>query len=249
MSTPLGQTRSVIARDHALIAPDSHVIAPLPGWRHTPGVILISPQMGAGLTQYLAMLRGDSASALPGEGIERFIFVREGEASLAVQGKHHALRTGGYAFIPPDTAHEITSTGAGTLLIFEKRYEPIEGAGPPPAVVGHVGDRRVEAFMGDNDAMLATLLPGDASFDLAVNLFTFNPGAALPLVEVHIFEHGLLMMKGAGVYRLGNDWMPVLEGDAIWMGPYCPQWFCAYGKTPAQYIYSKNVNRPPSMPR
>ncbi|MEP6663631.1 MAG: (S)-ureidoglycine aminohydrolase, partial [Verrucomicrobiota bacterium] len=27
--------------------------------------------------------------------------------------------------------------------------------------------------------------------------------------------------------------------------PYCPQWFVAMGKTPASYIYYKDVNRAP----
>ena len=29
------------------------------------------------------------------------------------------------------------------------------------------------------------------------------------MVEVHVMEHGLLMLEGQGVYRLGDDWYPV----------------------------------------
>jgi len=29
------------------------------------------------------------------------------------------------------------------------------------------------------------------------------------------------------------------------MAPFCPQWFVAMGKTPASYIYYKDVNRAP----
>ena len=36
------------------------------------------------------------------------------------------------------------------------------------------------------------------AFDLAVNVFTFQPGATLPMVEVHVMEHGLLMLEGTG---------------------------------------------------
>ena len=66
-------------------------------------------------------------------------------------------------------------------------------------------------FLGDPDAILKVLLPRDPRFDLAVNVFTFQPGATLPLVEVHVMEHGLLMLEGQGVYRLGDDWYPVHE--------------------------------------
>src|SRR5262249_40088239 len=98
-------------------------------------------------------------------------------------------------------------------------------------------------FMGDDAARLKTLLPDTPAFDLAVNIFTFQPGATLPMVETHIMEHGLLMLQGCGVYRLDNDWYPVQAGDVIWMAPYCPQWFVATGKTPARYLYYKDVNR------
>jgi (S)-ureidoglycine aminohydrolase len=92
---------------------------------------------------------------------------------------------------------------------------------------------------------LKTFLPQEPAFDLAVNLFNFRPGAALPLVEVHVMEHGLLMLDGQGVYRLADSWYPVQQGDVIWMAPYCPQWFVAMGKGPARYLYYKDVNRDP----
>ncbi len=56
-------------------------------------------------------------------------------------------------------------------------------------------------------------------------------------------EHGLLMLSGQGVYRLDDSWYCVTAGDAIWMAPYCPQWFVAMGKAPARYLYYKDVNR------
>ena len=36
----------------------------------------------------------------------------------------------------------------------------------------------------------------------------------------------------------------VQSGDVIWMAPYCAQWFVAMGKSPARYLYYKDVNRP-----
>jgi len=72
---------------------------------------------------------------------------------------------------------------------------------------------------------------------------TFQPGASLPRVEAHVMEHGLLMLAGGGIYRLGDRWYPVMAGDFIWMAPYCPQWFGAIGKTPAKYLIYKDWNR------
>ena len=91
-----------------------------------------------------------------------------------------------------------------------------------------------------------TLIPsGDLNFDFALNTMTFQPGGSLPMVEVHVMEHGLMMLSGGGVYRLDDNWYPAMAGDFIWMGPYCPQWFGAIGKTPARYLIYKDWNRHP----
>jgi (S)-ureidoglycine aminohydrolase len=60
---------------------------------------------------------------------------------------------------------------------------------------------------------------------------------------MHIMEHGLLMLEGGGIYRLGDSWYPVTTGDFIWMGPWCPQWFGANGKVPAKYNIYNDSNR------
>jgi (S)-ureidoglycine aminohydrolase len=112
-------------------------------------------------------------------------------------------------------------------------------------IVGRVADAAGVPFMGDEDARLQTLLPTDERFDMAVNVFSYQPGAALPQVEIHVMEHGLLMLDGAGVYRLADSWYPVQAGDSIWMRSYCPQWFTAMGKEPARYLYYKDVNLDP----
>ncbi len=242
---PFGFTRSTIQRDHALITPESHVRAALPGWTHTDGVILISPQMGARFSQYLAIMGTASHAGQPLPGVERFVYVIEGEAALTVTGETTVLRVGSYAYLPPHTVHTLTSHSGAQLTMFEKYYLPLEGVSVPEPVIGHTEGVAGVPFMGDEGAMLKTLLPTDTGFDMAVNLFSFAPGAALPLVEVHVMEHGLLLVAGKGIYRLADQWYPVQAGDAIWMAPYCPQWFTAVGKERAAYLYYKDVNRDP----
>ena len=64
-SSPLDRalTRSRLRRDHAVVTPESHVRAALPGWTHAAGITLISPAMGAGFVQYLALLEANGAAA------------------------------------------------------------------------------------------------------------------------------------------------------------------------------------------
>lgn len=247
---PLGSTRSHLARDHALIAPDGHVVAPLPGWTQTDGITLISPQMGARFVQYLADVQPGgkftSSASAPSPGVQRFLFVQSGTVVLQVHEQTHELSTGGYAYLPADTAHQIEANEASRLVVFEKRYQPLLDQQPALyPVIGQEQEVAAEPFLGDEDARLKTLLPTEPAFDMAVNLFTFAPGAALPFAEQHVMEHGLIFLAGQGIYRLADSWYPVQQDDVIWMASYCPQWFAAIGKTPSRYLYYKDVHRDP----
>ena len=246
---PFGTTRSRLARDHALIAPGSFVRAPIPGWTEAKGVVVIAPTIGARFHQYLAFLESGGTGAPAGPGVERVLYVLAGEVEVELTpGVPHALGPGGFAYLPPESDGALRATKASELCVFEKRYEPIAGLAPPEARVGLASDVPGVPFLGDPDARLQVLLPDEPAFDLAVNIFTYQPGATLPMVEVHVMEHGLIMLDGQGVYRLGESWYPVMAGDVIWMASYCPQWFVAMGKAPARYLYYKDINRDPLSP-
>ncbi len=241
-----GTTRSRLRGSHAVFAPESFVRSDLPGWERAQGVILISPRIGAKFVQYLALMETGGRAAQPPEGVERVLNVVEGRVSVGCPGAAECvLDSGGFAYCPPGAQVAVEALEPSHLNIFEKRYVPRAGVPVPEPIFGDAGAVAGAPFLGDPDAVLKVLLPVDLRFDLAVNVFTFQPGAALPLVEMHVMEHGLLMLAGQGVYRLDEEWYPVREGDVIWMGPFCPQWFVAMGKTPAAYLYYKDVNRDP----
>ena len=241
---PLGHSRTTLRRTHALIAPDSHVVAPLPGWENTRGVVHISPAMGAGFTQYTALLDRGAAAGSPDDGIERFIYMLDGMAALETGDGDVDMREGSFAFLPAGhRPQRFVATAPGKALVFEKRFAAADGVEACKVVRGHESEMAAAPFMGDPDAQLKLLLPDTPAFDMATNIFSYNPGAMLPQVECHVMEHGLLMLQGMGVYRLDDHWYPVTAGDVIWMAAYCPQWFIAGGKTPSRYIYYKDVNR------
>lgn len=246
MNPAFGETRTRVATNHAMIAPDGHVVSPIVGWENTEGVVLISPALrgGAGgprFVQYLVHGAQGCRTSGAEAGVERLVYVLSGAAEL--DGER--LEADSFAFLPPGEEYALEAGEGAELLVFEKPYEPLAGAGVPGRVVGTLAEAPREPFMGDPDAVLATLLPIEPGFDMAVNVFSFEPGATLPLVETHVMEHGLYMRQGQGVYRLGDSWYPVTQGDTIWMASYCPQWFVAMGKQPSSYIYYKDIHRDP----
>jgi (S)-ureidoglycine aminohydrolase len=131
------------------------------------------------------------------------------------------------------------------LAVIEKPYCAGRGGAHPDTVFGREQDVVAQNLGDDPWLEVRSLLPSGSEHDFAVNTMTYQPGASLPAVEIHVMEHGLLMLEGGGIYRLGDSWYPVTAGDFIWMGPYCPQWFGAIGKTPAKYLIYKDFNRAP----
>ncbi len=241
-----GHTRTHRGPNHALITPDGFVPS---FWPESSGVTVffhITPAMGAGFVQFSAEWMESGILPLPAnEGIERFVYVVAGAVTLADQT---SLSAGGYLYLPPADSEKLKAEPGTKITVFEKRFEPIPSELPPPRVLGNVNEVTGQPFMGNPKAMLKVLLPDTPVFDMAVNLFTYEPGATLPFVETHIMEHGLLMVEGQGIYRLEESWYPTRAGDVIWMAPYCPQWFVAMGNEPASYLYYKNVNRHPALP-
>jgi (S)-ureidoglycine aminohydrolase len=241
----LGQTRSVRRPDHAVFTAETFVRAALPGMKKAAAIIHAAPAIGAGFTQYTAELEsGGSLGDLPAS-CERFLYVIEGKVSVEFSGEPHTLVKSDYAYVPMDFHHSVAAVAESKLAIIEKRYVSLDGVSPPAAFAGRGSAAVSEPLEGDETIVVRRLLPDDMAFDCAVNLMTYQPGASLPMVEIHVMEHGLLMLEGGGIYRLGEHWYPVTAGDFIWMGPYCPQWFGALGKEPATYLIYKDWNRHP----
>jgi (S)-ureidoglycine aminohydrolase len=237
----LGETRTSYQRDHALLTPDSFIRAPLPGMKGATAIVHAAPATGAAFTQYTAEF--ESRGTLGTTASQRFLYVLDGVVTVEIASKKRRLEKDGYAYLPPGAAHRVIASGLARAVVIEKSYQPLRGVKPPRALIGDERAVAGKPLGGDDALTVRALLPSDPACDMAVNTMTFEPGATLPMVECHVMEHGLLMLDGGGVYRLGERWYPVAAGDFIWMAPYCPQWFGALGKTPAKYLIYKDWNR------
>ncbi|KAI3713454.1 hypothetical protein L1987_72031 [Smallanthus sonchifolius] len=239
-----GFTRSVYRSDHALITPESHVFSPLPAWGNTLGAYLVSPAMGAHFVMYIAKMQESSKSGLPPKDVERFIFVLQGSVTLTnVSGIGETLMVDSFAYLPPNSEHLFESYESVTLVVFERRYAYLENHIPEP-IVGSTDQQPLLDTPGEV-FQLRKLLPTSMPYDFNIHIMDFQPGEFLNVKEVHYNQHGLLLLEGQGIYRLGDSWYPVQAGDAIWMAPFVPQWYAALGKIPTRYLLYKDVNRNP----
>jgi len=215
----------------------------LPGMKNASAIVHVGPALGAAFTEYTTEF--EAKGELGDTPAQRFIYVMDGAVTVEVKGKRHELGDRGYAYLPEGFSHRVVAREKSRVAVIENFYERGEKTESPRLLVSSEDSISSHALDGDSDLQVKCLLPDEPQFDFAVNTMVYQPGAALSMVEMHVMEHGLIMLEGGGIYRLGDSWYPVRAGDFIWMGPWCPQWFGAIGKLPAKYLIYKNWNRHP----
>ncbi len=227
------------------------VTSSLPFWDNTRLWVLSRPLSGFAETfsQYIMEVGPGGGSDRPETeaGVEAILFVVEGAVVLTIDGRRHAMKQGGYAFLPPSAKWTLRNNGDSPAKFhwFRKAYEFVDGIDVPDAFVTNEADIE-PAGMPDTDEKWATTRfvdRDDVRYDMHVNIVTFQPGAVIPFTETHVMEHGLFVLEGKAVYRLNRDWVEVEAGDYMWLRAFCPQACYAGGPGPFRYLLYKDVNR------
>jgi (S)-ureidoglycine aminohydrolase len=223
----------------------------LPFWDNTRAWVLARPMSGFAETfsQYIMEVGpgGGSDKPEPDAAAEGVLFVVEGELTISLAGKTHAMRPGGYAYIPPASTFSVKNHGTAAVRFhwIRKAYQAVDGLKTPEAFV--TNDNEVAPTpMPDTEGKWATTRfvdPADMRHDMHVTIVTFEPGAVIPFAETHVMEHGLYVLEGKAVYRLNQDWVEVEAGDFMWLRAFCPQACYAGGPGKFRYLLYKDVNR------
>jgi (S)-ureidoglycine aminohydrolase len=237
-------TRSVLRRSHLLHTPESFVRTPLPGLNGGLAIVHASPELGAGFCWMTVEL--EAGGSLAAGEHSRFFYLLEG-AGVVSGGLEQRLVAGDYAFSPAHARLRLAAESRLRCVVIDKRFEAVEGAPDPFAFAGSEGALTPAPLEPGSAVEVREMMPLGPAYDFAVNTLTYPAGASLQQVEVHYMEHGLLMLEGAGPYRLDETTYPVRAGDFLWMAPYCPQWFAADADGAAKYLIYKNWNRMPKL--
>ena len=176
-----GHTRARIAARHALITPDNHVNSTFPGIAGATAIVLINEAMGANFAQTLVTFRSEGRATFRQPEIQTFGYVLRGAVTVRLPGNRQRCGEGGYFFAPAGQVCELSAPRAGTqVMLFQKRYVPTPNAPTPPPILGDAAKVKGTAFLGDPAANLQVLLPDEPAFDMAVNVFAYQPGGHLP---------------------------------------------------------------------
>ena len=231
------------------------VTSNLPFWENTRAWVLARPLSGFAETfsQYVMEVGPGGGSDKPeldavAEGV---FFVVEGELTIRLDGTAHAMRPGGYAYIPPASTLSVRNEGAVAARFhwIRKAYETVEGIEAPEAFVTNETEITPAPMPGTEGKWATTRFVDrdDIRHDMHVTIVTFAPGAVIPFAETHVMEHGLYVLEGKAVYRLNQDWVEVEAGDFIWLRAFCPQACYAGGPGNFRYLLYKDVNRLASL--
>ncbi|MGN6464221.1 MAG: bifunctional allantoicase/(S)-ureidoglycine aminohydrolase [Rhizobiaceae bacterium] len=252
--TQLLTDRAVFTEAYAVIPKGTMrdiVTSSLPFWDKTRAWILSRPLSGFAETfsQYIMEVAPGGGSDRPelDREAEGVLFVVEGELSVSVGGKKHAMKAGGFAYLPPSSGWTLRNEGAVHTRFhwIRKAYEKVDGIDAPEAFFADEADIEPSP-MPDTEGKWATTRfvdPADMRHDMHVTIVTLKPGAVIPFPETHVMEHGLYVLEGKAVYRLNQDWVEVEAGDYMWLRAFCPQACYAGGPGNFRYLLYKDMNR------
>jgi (S)-ureidoglycine aminohydrolase len=197
------------------------------------------------MSEYLVQPGGGTIKPIS-DSLETFLFLIHGEIDLKLNTDHFEMSEGGYAWLPPQETYEFTagSNGVSRLLCFQRPYIPLEGLPTPAAIIGN--EKEVPAIPEVDINPEKQLIPyADFGIDMAFNLIVVPPGGYYGLVEQHAWEHAMYMLEGEGFLYLNGQFHHVKQNDFIYIAPYIPEWFCAYGMQgkPVRFLLYWDCNR------
>lgn len=247
----------ITSRCRCVNVPGSYMILPranrvehrLPGFCGISAQVLAAPQLGARFVEHQLLIEPNGGTnRAQDEDLEHFMYVQEGELDLLVSGmKKQKMVQGSFCWLPPHQVFEFVNQGDALCraIWIRRRYIEAPGVGVPQALIAH--ERDIPAKPTDT-YMEQHLTPyEDLSFDMGINLQTFDPGVYFSFVEAHVMEHGLYMLSGRGIYWLNRNFHEVQKDDFIYMAPFCPQFFYSTGWEKTSYLLYKDVNRDYSL--
>ena len=231
----------------ALIPKDGLVNNTIPNIIGCKISIVASPKMGASFVQYIldAEKGGKTITPFASENnTEAFVYIIGGEISINTGNTHALLKSGGFAFIPPELSLDFTVKSENAeILLYKQKFLPYSDL-KPYKVIGNINEIPFRNYDGMDNVFIKDFLPTDnLAFDMNMHVLSFLPGGCHPFVETHVQEHGAYILKGKGVYYMDNEWIEIKKDDFMWFGPYCPQGAYGVGTEAFEYIYSKDCNR------
>jgi (S)-ureidoglycine aminohydrolase len=233
--------------EYIIVPPDNRCSNPHLNLKQADEQILVTPKQGAGYQMSVFLFQPGGSTISPMQSpLETFYYLVEGHLVVRLNGDSFQLTEGGFGWLPPEQPINLLAQGTrvSRLLWFQRPYQPLPGVEIPKAFLGREQD--VPAIPEVDINPERQLIPyGNIGFDMAFNLIEIPPGSFYGLVEQHAWEHAMYMLDGEGFLGLNGSSYQVKTDDFIFIAPYIPEWFCAYGlqNKPVRFLLYWDCNR------
>src|ERR1700750_2906722 len=128
-------TRSVVKRNHAVIAPDGYINSNVPGWTDCTVNVIINEAMGANLCQTLITLNKNGKLIGQTKTSQIFFYIVKGKATAIVGGTKKIVTQGQFVYVPTKKGYKFENLEEGTqILTFHKVYEKLDGHAAPQTI-------------------------------------------------------------------------------------------------------------------
>jgi (S)-ureidoglycine aminohydrolase len=134
------------------------VTSHLPFWDKMRMWVIARPLTGFAETfsQYIVEVAPEGGSERPelDPNAEAVLFVVEGQIDITVEGKHHTLVPGGYAFLAPGAEWSLRNNSKANVTFhwLRKHYQKVEGLPVPESFVTHRDNATVIEMPGTEGA-------------------------------------------------------------------------------------------------
>lgn len=242
----------VVSRSRAVNKPGEYAILPrenrcysfLPNWNNTIADVLTSPDRGSKFVQMEMVIEPGGGTDSPFvDLLEQFFYVISGQIKASFGKSEFRLSENNYAWIPPNDPVSVVNDSQEQCRVvwLRKPYKKLPNIHTPKRIIG---DESVLPLNAIDTHLERYLLPReDFAFDMCLKTLYFEPGSYFSFVESHVQEHGLIMLKGSGIYYINQDFNEVQAGDFIYMAPWCLQFMYATGSKQSAYLLYKDWNR------
>lgn len=217
----------------------------IPGWVHTEIWNYTTRRMQADFAaSRLEIQKGGGTMVPVKNGYENFFYVIGGKVSLGISPKQNELGKGGYCWLPPGTAFEISNKEEETAVVFwlKKVYEPLKDTAVPEAVVGNVMEQKACGGTAELKKECITA-SRDWGFDMSADILIYYPGVSSERVEIHMSAHGAYVLSGRGEMVVNGRHYETHENDYFYIAPCASHYMAAFAPEPLCILSFEEVNR------
>jgi quercetin dioxygenase-like cupin family protein len=192
----------------------------MPAQRQAGDVLSVRPTLDAGVgcehfAQAVLRVEPGRAFARASADHEELLFVLDGQGTLSVDGREHALEPETGAHVRAGERYELENRGPGDLTLVSVLIpdpEPSAADGPAPQLISRVADQATETATTDRE--FRVVFGPEQGCGSVTQFVGYIPTARAP-DHYHLYDEVIYVLSGEGVMHMEGEHTPLASGSCI----------------------------------